>query len=532
MAVAETGIIDDIRNIPRGVAFGGAALAALCDDPRQAVSLVRHGEAGPLGAALTVPPGHVEVARLPPLYPEWFGSQEFLDVHGLRFAYVAGEMARGIATVEMVLAMARAGMLGFFGAAGLAPAQVAAAIRRIKAELGPDGAAWGVNLIHSPDVGGLEERLVDLFLAEGVRRISASAFMALSPQVVRYAFSGISRGPDGRVVRANHVFAKVSRPEVARHFMAPPPDAMLAALLAAGQLTQAEVALAATLPVAGDITAEADSGGHTDNRPLTVLLPSLFALRRDLARSHPATRAVRVGAAGGIGTPEAVAAAFALGADYVLTGSINQAAVESGLSPLGREMLAKAGMADVVMAPSADMFEMGVKVQVLRRGTLFGPRANKLYELWRSHGSLAALPASARAQLERDIFRRSLDEVTADTYAFFAERDPAEAARAKADPHQEMALVFRWYVGNSSRWPITPDASRQMDFQIWCGPAMGAFNGWAAGSFLEAPANRTVVQLARNLLEGAACLARAQQLRVAGLALPLELFDFRPRPLT
>ena len=39
---------------------------------------------------------------------------------------------------------------------------------------------------------------------------------------------------------------------------------------------------------------------------------------------------------------------------------------------------------------------------------------------------------------------------------------------------------------------------------------MGSFNRWASGSFLASPANRRVVQIARNLLEGAAVLTRAQ----------------------
>src|SRR5688572_26533301 len=59
------------------------------------------------------------VASLPALYPEWLGDQNFLQAHHLRFSYVAGEMATGIATTTMVIAMAKAGMLGFFGSAGL-----------------------------------------------------------------------------------------------------------------------------------------------------------------------------------------------------------------------------------------------------------------------------------------------------------------------------------------------------------------------------------------------------------------------------
>ncbi len=103
--------------------------------------------------------------------------------------------------------------------------------------------------------------------------------------------------------------------------------------------------------------------------------------------------------------------------------------------------------------------------------------------------------------------------------------------RAEADPKHRMALVFRSYLGLSSRWAIAGQDDRRSDYQIWCGPAMGAFNSWVRGSFLEEPASRSAVQVARNLVEGAAAVTRAQQLRTFGLAVPPSAFDYRPRPL-
>src|SRR5205085_3309990 len=132
---------------------------------------------------------------------------------------------------------------------------------------------------------------------------------------------------------------------------------------------------------------------------------TLLSLRDRLQAQHDYATPLRVGAAGGIATPAATAAAFAMGAAYVLTGSINQACVESGSSDAVRAMLAQAEQADVIMAPAADMFEMGVKVQVLKRGTMFAMRAAKLYELYRAHPSLEALPAAERAGLEKNLFR-------------------------------------------------------------------------------------------------------------------------------
>ena len=49
---------------------------------------------------------------------------------------------------------------------------------------------------------------------------------------------------------------------------------------------------------------------------------------------------------------------------------------------------------------------------------------------------------------------------------------------------------------------------------------MGAFNEWVAGSFLEAPEQRRVATVARNILFGAAVLARANMLRYQGIPSP------------
>ena len=510
-----THVVQDPATGALGVAQGG--------------QLIAQGTQAPGGT-----PSWPVVATLPPIYPEWLGDRSFCEIHGVRFPYVSGAMANGIASTRLVIAMARAGFLGFFGAAGLGPATVEQALDELERELGTSdtgGLAWGANLIHSPNEPATEERIADLYIRRGVRRVSAAAYMGLTPHIVRYAYTGLSVGPDGRINRRNYVFAKISRPEVARHFLDPAPAEMLDALVASGKLTAEEGQLARQLPVAEDFTVESDSGGHTDNRPLSALLPTILGLRNQIASARGYRRPIRIGAAGGLGTPDAVAAAFALGASYVLTGSVNQACVESGLDADGKQMLAQAGLADIVMAPAADMFELGVEVQVLKRGTFFGVRAKKLYELYRRYDSLDALPAGEKARLEKDILRTSIADAWHDTSKFWQERDPRELDRALADPKHKMALVFRSYLGQASRWAIAGVRDRRADYQIWCGPAMGAFNAWSAGSFLAEPENRGVVQVARNLLEGAAVVTRAHQLRTFGVPIPPAAFDFRPRPL-
>jgi PfaD family protein len=465
--------------------------------------------------------GEPLLAHAPALRPERLGDASFLADHRLRYAYVAGAMANGIGSEAIVEAMGHAGMLGFFGAGGLSLPRIEQAIDRIQAALGDK--PYGFNLIHSPQEPAHEAATVELYLRRGVRLIEAAAFLGLTKPLVRYRLAGIHRGPDGAIVTPNRVVAKVSRVEVASKFFAPAPDTMLAELVAEGHLTPEQAELARRVPVAQDLTAEADSGGHTDNRPALSLLPTMLALRDRLQAEHGFTMPLRVGAAGGIATPAAAAAAFAMGASYIVTGSINQACVESGSSDAVRALLAQAQQADVAMAPAGDMFEMGVKVQVLKRGTLFPMRATKLYELYRAHGSIDDLPADQRAAIERDLFKAPLTAIWAETEAFFAERDPAQIERARRDPKHQLALVFRWYLGLSSRWANAGVPDRKADYQIWCGPAMGAFNEWARGTFLDAPAERRVDVVALNLLVGAAALTRLHLLRVQGHALPAAL---------
>lgn len=467
-----------------------------------------------------------------PVHAEWLGDRGFCEDHGTRYAYVTGAMATGIASVQLVCAGARAGFLSFFGAGGLSLKQVAGCVDRISDELALEpGAAWGVNLIHSPDQPALEEALVDLFLARGVRRIEASAFMGLSAALVRYAASGLHLDSWGRLHRPNRVMAKISRPEVARHFLQPPPSDLLAKLVHSGAISAEEGRLAALVPLADDVTCESDSGGHTDGRPLAVLLPVIRQLRDRLAPAEGWPRPVRIGAAGGLGDPAALAAAFALGADYVVTGTVNQLARESGTSDSARRLLAQAGFADVTMAPAADMFEMGVRVQVLRRGTLFPQRGARLYDLYRRFGSLEELPKDVLEMLERDIFRIPLDAIWEECQRFWQGREPAQLEKALRDPHHRMALIFRWYLGNSNRWAREGVPDRQQDYQIWCGPAIGAFNAWAEGTPLADPQARTVEAIGLNLLAGAVRITRAQQLRAAGVALPDGAFIANPMAL-
>lgn len=480
-------------------------------------------------SALTKPKQVEILMAIPPLLPQELGDPEFRSFHGVKYAYATGAMAGGIACEELVIALGRERILSSFGAGGLSPARIEAAINRIQQAL--PGGPYAFNLIHSPNEPALERGAVDLYLKYKVKTIEASAFLDLTPNLVYYRAAGLNLDRENRITIGHKIIAKLSRQELATKFLHPAPTKILKELVEQGLITEFQAKLAEQVPMADDITVEADSGGHTDNRPLVCLFPAIVSLRDEIQQKYNYPQPVRIGVAGGIGTPQSALAALMMGAAYVVTGSINQSCLEAAASPHTKQLLAQAEMADVMMAPAADMFEMGVKLQVLKRGTMFAPRAQKLYEVYRSYNSIEEISLQERIKLEKQIFRRSLDEVWEDTVAFFSKRDPSQIAKAADNPKRKMALIFRWYLGLSSRWSNTGEKEREMDYQIWCGPAMGAFNSWVKGSYLAEPENRRVVDVAHHMMTGAAYLYRIQNLKIQGLQIPPYFSQYRPTPL-
>ena len=389
------------------------------------------------------------------------GDRSFCREYGVKYPYMAGAMAQGIASTKLVEALANAGMLGSYGAAGLALDVINSDIDKLIENLGSK--PFAVNLIHNPSDLKWEMDLVEILLHKKVSIVEASAFMALTEAIVYYRVKGLRRKADGSIHCRNRVIAKVSRREVAEKFMSPPPQKLLNSLLNKNLISSEEAELSSQISMADDITAEADSGGHTDNRPALTLLPTIVNLRHQNHEKYSFTKQIRVGAAGGLGTPESIAAVLTMGAAYVVTGTINQACIESGTSDEARKMLAETRQADVMMAPAADMFEMGVKVQVLKRGTLFPMRAQKLYEIYRNNSGVESLSTSETKILESQYFQKSLAAEWASTKAFFLKRDPAQIERAERDSKHKLALLFRSYLGQASIWAKQGQLSRKAE---------------------------------------------------------------------
>ncbi|MCP5007277.1 MAG: hypothetical protein GY941_25555, partial [Planctomycetes bacterium] len=158
-------------------------------------------------------------------------------------------------------------------------------------------------------------------------------------------------------------------------FLSPPPLNIVQELLQSNLISLEEAALSQHIPMVDDLAIEADSGGHTDQGVAFSLVPTMISLRNQMAQKYQYQERILVGCGGGIGTPQAVISAYQLGAEFIFTGSINQCTVESGAHSVVKDILSTVSIHDLTLAPSGDMFELGAKVQVVKKNTEFPKRA-------------------------------------------------------------------------------------------------------------------------------------------------------------
>ncbi|MNJ33458.1 Polyketide biosynthesis protein PksE [compost metagenome] len=483
---------------------------------REAEPMDLTGKIGLLSAVDSFPEPVSCVSADPPEYRQYvhheprqftatmLGCEQFKQDYNVKYAYVTGAMYRGIASKELVIRMGKAGMLSFFGAGGLSIQTVESEIQCIQRELDTEQ-PYGMNMLHHPHHPEKEEELVELYLKYGIRNIEAAAFMGVTPSLIKYRARGLKRREDGSIEISNRIMAKLSRPEVAEAFLKPADEKLVHRLVEEGQITPNQADLLRYIPMADDICVECDSGGHTDMGVAYVLFPALRNLKEEMQKKYNYSKKIRVGTAGGIGTPEAAAAAFMMGADFILTGSINQCTVEAGTSDLVKQMLNGMNVQDTDYAPAGDMFELGAKVQVLKKGVFFPVRANKLHDIYKFIASVDDLDDHLRKQLEEKYFKRSLDQV----YEDVKKHSPlAEIEKAERNPKHKMVLMFKSYFASSTKAALSGAETEKVNYQIHCGPALGAFNQWMKGTPWEHWENRHVDEIGELIMEETTQLLR------------------------
>jgi len=134
---------------------------------------------------------------------------------------------------------------------------------------------------------------------------------------------------------------------------------------------------------------------------------------------------------------------------------------------------------------------------VLKKGLFFPARANKLYALYQHYNSLDEIDEKTRNMIQEKYCHRSFEQIYQEVRSYYPAQ---EIAKVERNPKLKMAAIFKWYFAHSTRVALSGDQEYKVDYQIHCGPALGAFNQWVKGTALEDWRNRHVDEIGEKLL--------------------------------
>lgn len=426
------------------------------------------------------------------------GSSHFRKTFRTKYAYVVGSMHQGISSANLVVRCAQKNIVSFFGTQGLSIVEVEKNIISIKDRL-KNNEIFGLNLTYSKDAIQHEFELTKLYIKHQITLIEISAYTQVTAALVYYRVRGMYQTEAGKFDSRNKIIAKLSRPDIAEQFLSPAPEHILKKLVYDGLLSEEEALNAKRIPICTDICVETDTGGLTEGRSAMTVLPAIHQLKNAIQSKQNIP--ITVGLAGGIGTPEAAACAFLMGADFILTGSINQCTVEADISDEAKELLQTMNVQDTAIIPSFDDFDLGLKTQVLRKGVLFQTRANLLHKTYTNYESIDVLPLAIKQQIEEQILKCSIDTIWKELAV--ESTDSTQIKKAMEDPKHKMSLIFKHYDKCSKNWAKEGNLTEQTNFQIHTSPSLGAFNQWVKNTKLENWKNRHIDEIGEKIMKEA-----------------------------
>lgn len=445
-------------------------------------------------------------------YENLLGSRKFREDYNVKYSYIIGSMYNGISSKELVVRAGINGILAFLGTNGMKYEEIEEAIIYIQNNLSK-AQPYGVNISYNINDVNLNKRLVELFIKKKVNVIETSNFWSITPELVKYRLMNIRADKYGNTVLTNKIIAKVSNEEIAKAFLSPPPNYILESLVSNGEIGEEQALLARNVPMADDICIVNDLKQNVESKPSYTLFNKIIRYRDNITTNYNYTKEIRIGIGGGIGTPETAAAAFITGAEFILTGSINQCTVEAGTSNTTKELLQKLEVKDIVYAPDLDMFEYGWKIQVVKRGLLFSERANLLYSLYDKFTSIENIDNKSKDKVEKKYFGYSFEEAYEKVKKYYSYE---EILMAEKKPKYKMALIFKEYLKNSIEMAAGGSDLDKIGYGIICGSALANFNEYVKGTNLESWENRHVDIIAKKIMEDTQQFIKMYYMKVFG----------------
>jgi NAD(P)H-dependent flavin oxidoreductase YrpB (nitropropane dioxygenase family) len=275
---------------------------------------------------------------------------------------------------DVVAAVTNAGGMGVLGALAFSPEQLEIELRWIDDHVG--GKPYGVDIVMPAKYAGKDE---GLGRADASGKVDASAFEKLIPAAQREWIEKVLREydvpplPEGVERRGegllgwtegggrSHVEVALKHPtKLLVNALGPPPKDVIDVahehgIAVAALVGTVEHALRQQAQGVDIIVAQGtEAGGHTGEIGSMVLIPDVV----DAVAPTP------VLGAGGIATGRQAAAALALGAQGIWTGSVWLTVAEADVSPLVKQKLFRAGARDAVRSKSLS----GKPARLLRTG--------------------------------------------------------------------------------------------------------------------------------------------------------------------
>jgi len=300
-----------------------------------------------------LPIEHKENKPLPiPVPIKEAGSKDFFHIVGLPVSLTP--------TIEWRKDLASQNILAFAGLGRLNSDELNLELNRLRAEI--PSQCYGIEMLFQDSINSSEWQKRFESLSDLCPNLMLRGFTSVTLEMLLYRY----KNPESK-----KLFVRVTVPDAALVFASPPSQAMLEILLARGLLSEQEAKNASNIPVATHILIDAT----VESRDIFSVFPWIRT------KVNASGSEVKLGICGGMGSPEAVLSAKALGADFVMSDSIHLLFEGAGLASYAREALMKSRIADFQKSVHPDWLRMGAKTEVLRFGNLYSKRAAFLYSL-------------------------------------------------------------------------------------------------------------------------------------------------------
>lgn len=419
------------------------------------------------------------------------GSEEFKKAYDVDFAYAAGGMCRGISSVAMIKKLAASRILGFLGTYRLKLHEVKVLIDQALASI--EHHRIGVNVTYDALNSKDHIDIMEYIIKTEIRNLEVSDYRMIDLSIVKYRLKSIYMDKNSMLVIPHKILAKASNREMAEKFCSPAPKEVVQTLYQNNEITEFEARYAKYIPMCDDLCIEY----HMQGQSALGYMQTMKEMSRLLYEKYNLCHCPRIGIAGGIGNPQMIAVSFLMGADFVVTGSINQCSVEAATSNLVKDNLQSLDEMDFTYAAVSDLFEFGEKKSIVKKGSLYHIRANRLYEVYNRYNSVEEIPEDIRNLIEKKYFQKSFEAIYSDIYANLT-MDNQKLCNEQ--PKYKMALIFRNFLDKCFQDALDGSLVGKINYQIISSNAIVQFNHWVKDTELCDWKRRHVDIIAKRIM--------------------------------